>query len=101
VLKLTRKDDHKRGDKYKVFRRLSTARYKGWSSKVLGTGGNGWTDELLDAEGGVVAVAGDVSVVANTSSSSTEEESNSEKDEEVFFAARPTSLQVSVVEEPW
>ena len=66
---------------------------------MLGTGGNGWTDELLDAEGGVDAAAGDV-VAATSTSSSTEEESTSEKDEEVFFA-RPTSLQVSVVEEPW
>ena len=37
-----------RTDKYKVFRTLSGARYKGWSSKVLmGTAGNGWSEELL------------------------------------------------------
>jgi len=47
-MNLTLKDEHERGDKYKVFRRLSTARYKGWSSKVLGTGNN-FTNILLPA----------------------------------------------------
>jgi len=65
----------------------------------LTSGGNGWTDELLDADGGVDVAAGVVGVAAGNSSS-TEEESNSEKDEEIFFS-RPTSLEVSVVEEPW
>lgn len=91
-----------------VFRRLSGARYKGWSSKVLGgTSGNGWTDQLLDAGAGTGSGGALSSNDEETSSIDLDKEEllNESKvhsvREDVCALKRPSLLQVSVEEEPW